>query len=70
MTVVVTSYPRAAVQTVLLGGKVGGVGWVGVAMCWASAGWYLVGRRREGGRGFFSLGEERGEGRSRRGGGD
>lgn len=40
--------PRSGVQLMLLSGfKMPAHSWVGVALCWASSAWYLVGRRRE-----------------------
>ncbi|KAI5778383.1 hypothetical protein EDC01DRAFT_674089 [Geopyxis carbonaria] len=60
LTMVVTTYPRSAFQTMLLVGfKLPTWSWVGVLMCWGSSVWYLVGRRRECGP-FFSIEEDDG----------
>ena len=59
LTMVVTTYPRAALQTVLLTGfKLATWSWVGVLMCWGSAVWYIVGRRRECGISFYNIVED------------
>lgn len=48
LTVIVSTYPRSALQSVLIVGlKLPTWSWVGVAMCWGSSVWYAVGRRRE-----------------------
>ncbi|KAF8246732.1 hypothetical protein K440DRAFT_585327 [Wilcoxina mikolae CBS 423.85] len=70
LTMVVTTYPRSALQTVLLiGFKMPTWSWVGVLMCWGSSVWYLVGRRKECGfSSFYGTEEsERLRGRRRRG---
>jgi hypothetical protein len=64
LTMVVTTYPRSALQTVLLMGfKLPTWSWVGVLMCWGSSVWYAVGRRRECGMQWCE--EERGRERRR-----
>ncbi|KAA8911079.1 hypothetical protein FN846DRAFT_463976 [Sphaerosporella brunnea] len=65
LTMVVATYPRSALQTVLLMGfKLPTWSWVGVLMCWGSSVWYVVGRRRECGMQWCE--EERERGRERR----
>jgi hypothetical protein len=57
---VVTTYPRSAWQTVLLEHfKLPTWSWVGVLMCWGSGVWYCVGRRREIGRSYFHIDDDR-----------
>ncbi|TGZ79544.1 hypothetical protein EX30DRAFT_365092 [Ascodesmis nigricans] len=59
LTMVVTTYPRSALQTMLLVGfKLPTWSWVGVLTCWGSSVWYLLGRRRECGISFFSVGDD------------
>lgn len=66
LTMVATTYPRSALQTVLLMGfKLPTWSWVGVLMCWGSSVWYGIGRRRECGFSSF-YGTEDGERRGRR----
>jgi hypothetical protein len=41
--------PRAAfLLPIMVGFKVPSYAWIGIGMCWASCGWFLLGRRREG----------------------
>jgi len=67
LTMVVATYPRSALQTVLLiGFKLPTWSWVGVLMCWGSSVWYLVGRRKECGFSSFYGTEENEKMRGRR----
>jgi len=66
LTMVVTTYPRSALQTMLLlGFKLPTWSWVGVLMCWGSSVWYALGRRRECGVSFFNVEEPETRGRRR-----
>lgn len=66
LTMVVTTYPRSALQTVLLTGfKLATWSWVGVLMCWGSMVWYIAGRRKECGISFYSIDENEGRERGR-----
>jgi len=59
LTMLVTTYPRSALQTVLLMGfKLPTWSWVGVLMTWGAGVWYGVGRRRECGVSFYAIDEE------------
>lgn len=59
LTMVVTTYPRSALQTVLLMGfRLPTWSWVGVLMTWGAGVWYIVGRRRECGVSFYAIDED------------
>ena len=59
LTMVVTTYPRSALQTVLLiRANLPTWSWVGVLMTWGAAVWYGVGRRRECGVSFYAIDED------------
>jgi hypothetical protein len=41
--------PRAAFLLPIMAGlRMPAYAWIGIGMCWASCGWFLKGRRREG----------------------
>ncbi|KAL7266737.1 hypothetical protein RUND412_010700 [Rhizina undulata] len=67
LTMIVTSYPKAAMQSVfLMHFKLPVWSWVGVLMCWGSAVWYALGRRKECGVSFFNVEEGENGWRGRR----
>lgn len=52
---VASTYPRAALQALLMPTKLPTWSWVGVLTCWGSSVWYLLGRRKECGVSFFNV---------------
>jgi len=55
LTMIASTYPRTAFQTLFMHGSVPTWSWVGVLMCWGSSIWYLLGRRKECGVSFFHV---------------
>ncbi|KAL0636841.1 hypothetical protein Q9L58_004199 [Maublancomyces gigas] len=58
LTMVASTYPRAALHALLMPAKLPTWSWVGVLTCWGSAIWYLLGRRKECGVSFFSAADD------------
>ncbi|KAI5852541.1 hypothetical protein DFP73DRAFT_533061 [Morchella snyderi] len=54
LTMVVSTYPRTALQTLFMPPNLPTWSWVGVLTCWGSSIWYLLGRRKECGVSFFN----------------